>query len=163
MHSQLSTLKNRRGVSLIEMVVVVLMVAIGASVAVPKWGVSLNRTRANCAAQMLERDISSLRRHAVGASTELKLTFASGRTGFTISPPTPSIAGDSSGVVNYAERFPGITLHKIDFDGEEVVTIDIFGDLISPFSALPIGRAVIGIRGNDCHQSVDLILGGSTN
>ena len=78
-------LRRPRGISLIEVVIVILMISILSAVALPRWSAAVQFQRVRHAADRLVTDLSRAREAAYNTSTAKVITFTVGSSQYLIS------------------------------------------------------------------------------
>lgn len=130
--------RNRRGFSLVELVVVVLILGILAAVGSTKYVDSLNHHRAQRSAQRIAADIDAARHGARNRGQSVTITFDTTNHRYTItgmpSPDHPTGAF----VVNLNEGSLKSVLTTADLGGDKVLTFNAFG-LPDSGGALTVG------------------------
>lgn len=137
-----------RAFSLGELIIVVAVTAILAAIAVPRFGNSMTRHRADSAAQRIAADLSYARQRA-------RMSSAAQRIVFDVASNTYEIIGaadmDRNGepyVVSLSEPPYEAVIVSVDFGGDDEVAFDGYG---SPDSG---GQVVI--RAGDFVRQIDL-------
>ncbi|HMO86516.1 MAG TPA: type II secretion system protein [Lacipirellulaceae bacterium] len=118
---------RRRGYTLIELVVVVLIFGILAAAAAPKYVEAMALYRAHVAAQRVAADIRRVREHARRTSTPQTLSFNTANHTYS-SPNVPDIDRPTLPMsVNLFGGDLGATLAAANFGGSPAVQFDIYG------------------------------------
>ncbi|KPK65411.1 MAG: hypothetical protein AMS21_04780 [Gemmatimonas sp. SG8_38_2] len=120
----LAMLQTRRGFTLIEMIVVMLMLAVVASVALPRAVKSSPELQVDLAARALARDLEQLRMRAIAAKRNMRVVFDESENFYTaFMDLTPERSGSfshtdeevrESGLLTRgsSEGVPGVRLRK---------------------------------------------------
>ena len=120
------TTARRRGVTLIDMAITVLVVGILAAAAVPRFAGALHIYRADAAAKRVAADFNFARDQAIATSVPQTVVFDSAGTQYTLSgvadPDRPSQA---YGVALNAE--PYVVSAAVSLGSTRSVTYDIYG------------------------------------
>jgi prepilin-type N-terminal cleavage/methylation domain-containing protein len=135
----------RSGFSLTELTVTVLIVSIIMASTIPSWARIVLEMRATSAAMALASDMQALRRQASRTGQSIVLTITAGTSHMEVSPPQPNLIGDSSGIVDYSRRYPGIVFQSAGFDGEDSAELTMWGDIVSTTNGQPLGNAQASI------------------
>jgi len=80
---------HRRGLSLVEMMITVALIAILSAVALPRWGASIQLQRVNQAANRIVADLARAQEAANNSSTSKLITFTVGTSQYLVSGVTP--------------------------------------------------------------------------
>jgi prepilin-type N-terminal cleavage/methylation domain-containing protein len=116
-----------RGFSMVELVLVVCIMAIVASMAVPRFANSLTRNRVEAAARRVAADLSLARQRARMASASQSVVFdAAGNSYRLPGLPDPDHPG-SEYVVQLGAAPYEATLHRIDLGNDSLITFDAYG------------------------------------
>lgn len=120
--------QNMRGFTLVELVLVLAIIGLLSSMAVPRFGESVARQSADGAARRIAADLAYARRHAMAASTSQ--VFRVTKTANPIyelvglrHPDHPS----KSYVVYFDADCHGATLDSYDFGGDSDLIFDMYG------------------------------------
>lgn len=118
---------ERTAFTLIELITAILIMAIIAAVATPKFSTSIARYRAQAAGMRIASDLAYARNCAMSLGTEQPVVFDSAAIGYTMTAapePNTSQLGYTIGLAD-----AGYVLSQItpDFDGSNQVTFDIYG------------------------------------
>lgn len=137
---------NRRGLSMVEMTATVLVMSIMVAVAVPGWSKYQSEMRSTSAVMALSSDVQALKRHAMRTGKSITMTIVVGTSHMTVDPPVPTLIGDTSGVVDYSVRYPGVVFQSAVFDGSDSAMFTMHGDMVSPSTGQNInnGNATMG-------------------
>ncbi len=118
---------DKRGFTLVELVIVVLIMGILASVVAPKYAHTLQRYRAETAANRVKADLGLAREHAISSSTNQSIVFASS----TISYALPGLAHfdhrSQTYSVELAEAPYNATALSTDLGGDATLQFDHYG------------------------------------
>jgi len=118
---------RRRGVSLLEIAVVLVITAILAAIALPKYAAAIARYRLDSAARRICADLALARSHARLTSTTQPVVFNPANATYQL----PGIAGldnSATSTVNLSADPYQVTLSSVDFGGgASQVTFDAYG------------------------------------
>lgn len=115
----------RRGFSLVELAVVLTIMGIMAAVAVPRLSASISKARVKAATQRVIADLEQAKATAIAKSQPMTIAF--GATGYTIAGIRSLDRFTRDTAVSLAEDPYGVELSKVDFDGAQSVTFDMYG------------------------------------
>lgn len=135
------------GVSLLELVLVLAIVAVMAAMAVPRYGGSAARYRAQMAARRAAADLELVRRRARAASADRSVTFDTGAETYLAAslgePNNPS----ADYRVDLGHAFD-VDIVSASFQGQPTATFDGYG--------IPVAAGQVVIRAGDYQQTVVL-------
>ena len=123
---------DRSGLTLIDLVVTILVIAIGAAVTAPRIGGTLEAYRVCVAADHLVADLNYARRYARLKSTNCTAVFTTTPPSYILTGVPASNRSGGDHTVNFSDLGYGVTFASVDFDGSSDVTFDQFG---RPFTA----------------------------
>jgi len=146
---------RRSAVSLLELTIVTVVMAIGAAVAVPRFSASIEQQRLEAVAQLVHNDVLMLRRYAVETCQELLLEFQAEPALLRITPEVELIGAATSSVA-YGANYPGLQFESVNLDGNNTATVNCRGDLINPSTGNPlaVARVFVGRNGRDVELSL---------
>ena len=115
--------------SLVEITIVVIIIAILSSIAVPRFGTSLARYRADHAASRLRADLSLARDTAIHQSRPITVTFVTGApASYTIVGLRDSDrASVANSLVNLSKEPYFATFNAVTVGGDSAIIFDGFG------------------------------------
>ena len=148
---------KRSGVSLVETVIVMMIMAIAAAAAIPSWSASLEATRLQNATQAVKAEIALLRRLSIRSSEPVSFTVNVGDSTIQLGTAIPLRIGNAAGELDYASRFPGVTFSACDFDGSSTLKINIYGELINSATDADLSSATIVLTNSSGTQTLDLL------
>lgn len=149
---------RRPAFSMIEMTIAASILAIGSAVIVPRWSQSVERAKLTNMRRCLETDIEMLRRLSVRRGQQLSLSFAANSGEITIAPPIPEVLGNAAGVVDYADRFPGVEFSAVDLNGNSTCKINHYGELVSVYTGQTLNAGLLTVATDSQSQQSDLLL-----
>lgn len=122
--------RNRRilrGFSLVELIMVVLIVSIVASIAIPRFASTLALQRVEAAANRIQRDLEFARRYARQSSAELTVAFDQATHSYHLIGVSDPNHPAQEYVIELGEEPYQVQILAVDFDGNAKVTFDGFG------------------------------------
>lgn len=132
-----------RGFTLAELLIALLMVAILAAVALPKWTDSLRRRRLAMAANRIVADIHRAQSAAYASSSAKVITFNTGLHQYTIAGLSSLATGSSDYTVNLADEPFQCRLNSVwGQTGTQLLTFNGYGE------AATSGNIVISAGGD---------------
>lgn len=147
---------NRRGVTLVELVIVLLVIGIVSAAAVPKYAASLSRFRVDMAAQRIARDLAFVKRQAISNSTTATVQFVPATETYSVS----GVAGiDRRGTgfsVDLAVDPYRVDVTSASFNGGQTISFDRYG---APSAG---GQVVVAIGGYQQTITVESSTGRAT-
>jgi prepilin-type N-terminal cleavage/methylation domain-containing protein len=118
---------NRRAVTLVELVIVVLLMGIIAGIAAPKYGTALASFRVDCAARRIAADLRLARDYAQKASQAESVDFSVAGNSYILSsmrnPDRPAVVYS----VSLAATQYAVDVTSVDFEGIDVIQFDMYG------------------------------------
>lgn len=134
--------------SLFELLFVVAIIAIIAAIAMPKYGNSVARYRAQCAARRVAADLLLARSNARSASAERVVTFNTVAGSYTLSGMRHLDHASQPYTVTLVDAPYHATLYYADFGGAPQAQFDMYGS--------PKWGGKVIVRVGDYEQTVDL-------
>lgn len=122
----LSSFRNRRAFSLIELVIVLAIIGILAAMAVPHFADAAIRNRIDIAAKRIAADLELARKHAIHSSTPQTVTFNG--NGYEISGMRDLDRSTSSYKVDLSDEPYRAQIRSADFDGDSEINFDTYGN-----------------------------------
>jgi len=116
-----------RGFSMVELVLVVCIMAIVASMAVPRFANSLTRNRVEAAARRVAADLSLARQRARMASASQSVVFDAAGNSYRLPGLSDPDHPGSEYVVQLGAAPYEATLHRIDLGNDSLITFDAYG------------------------------------
>jgi prepilin-type N-terminal cleavage/methylation domain-containing protein len=118
----------RRGFSLVEMVIVVLIIGIVALATIPRYQDYWTRHSLQSACQRVAADLRHAQSHAMSTSQNVDVNFS-------VSPDDsysiPSLDSEANALLVYSVNVNGVpyrsSIHSANFDGDAVVVFNPFG------------------------------------
>jgi len=102
-------MRQKKGFTIIEMIVTVSIVAILAAIAIPTYYGLMPRYRLNGAARQVMGDLINARMNAVKLNTTMSITFTG--SGYTIS--NASSGGSYNVTFNIQDHYSGVTINPV--------------------------------------------------
>jgi Tfp pilus assembly protein FimT len=122
-----ATAASRRGFTLVDVAIAVLIMGLVAATAVPRFGDAVNRHRALSTARRIQSDLERARRHAISASRDVVVRFDPAADTYGI--PALSHLNDSQQTWTVAlSDYPYVAnLASADFGGDAAVVFNLHG------------------------------------
>jgi len=114
---------NRKGMSLIELMIVIAIIGILLSVAIPQWRRYTQNADLKTAARGIAGDFFNMKQRAVGETVDYRISFDVGNNSYQM------INADTDDVVqtrNISEFGAGVTLNNANFGGAASNQIDFY-------------------------------------
>ena len=149
-----SAAPRRRGTSLLGVLVLLAVLGVAASLAIPAWFHRPDVTLEN-AAHLLAQDLRDVQNRATLAHFAMEVRFEPDGDGYravrTNGEPLNAPVGDGPFVRTYSRDavFRGVRVLRVDFEGAEAMRFDRRG------SAVTTGEIVLGFRGEERTVHVD--------
>jgi type II secretory pathway pseudopilin PulG len=148
---------RRSGFSVLELTITLLVVAISASVAIPRWVEAAERQHLRSATRLIESDLrTALRSAAIRSRTHI-LTIQAGTGTLTISPALAAGSAPASEAIDYALRFNGLVFVAANLDGGTTCKIDMYQRLLNPNTNQPLATATLQVQIKGKRQTLDLL------
>jgi type IV fimbrial biogenesis protein FimT len=147
-------LRRRRGFSLLELTIVILIIGILAAVVTPNWASLLSKYRADAAAQRIVTDLSRLQSLAYSTSTTQTLTFNVAQSTYQITGLRGLDRVNSTYSVDLAAEPYRSTLVSATFGGAAQISFDGYGQ-----PTVAGGTVIVSSGGQQRTISVDATTG----
>jgi len=108
---------NRKGFSLVELMIVIALIGILSTIAIPMWNRYRQNTDLKTAAREIAGDIFNMKQRAVGEQTRYRITFDLANHRYQL---VNASTGDTIQTRNLSEFGPGITLTGTTFTNNTV-------------------------------------------
>ena len=139
------------GLTLIELVVVVLLLAIVSAIALPRFANTLNATGVKSAAQRIARDIALVRSWARITSQSQSISFDTVHNTYTLSAVPNADHSTSSNTVALSDGTLHATLASANFgSGSTTLTFNGFGVPIG----LPSAGGTVGVSSGSASNTI---------
>lgn len=116
-----------RGYTLAEVVVVLAVIAIVSTIAIPRFSRTLTTTRLRSAAERLVLDFDQARRQAKANGANVTITFAVAQSRYTVSNLTHLDFAGGSYLVELSQQPYGVKTTQAEFGGDASVTFNGYG------------------------------------
>lgn len=117
----------RRGVSLLELVIVILIIGILSAVAIPRYSQSLDHAHVRMAARRIIADFALARQRALTTSTPVEISFDALTSSYSLSNTTDLNNSGTPYSVQLVKSPYKAQLASVDFDGDSAVQFDHYG------------------------------------
>ena len=119
--------RGRAAFSLVELLFVIAIIAVIAAMAMPKYGRSVARYRAQCAARRVAADLMLARSAAKSASAERAVTFNTVAGSYTLAAVRDLDHPQAPYTVTLSDAPYNATLDFADFGGAPQAVFDMYG------------------------------------
>lgn len=119
--------RRARGFSLFELLFVIGIIAVVAAMAMPRYGRSVGRYRAQCAARRVAADLSLAMASARAASAERNVTFNTVAGSYTLAAVRHLDHGGTPYTVSLGDAPYHAELYYADFGGAPQAAFDMYG------------------------------------
>ena len=118
---------RRRGLALIDTVLVILLTGIFVAAAAPRYADAVSRLSVRAAAERVQADLQSARRTAIARSTPVTVTFSTDTNSYSI-PALPGLRTPSETyAVDLSDEPYAVTLLSASFGGDPAVIFNEHG------------------------------------
>ncbi len=145
----------RAGVTLVDLVITVMIVAILAAVAMPRFASTVSRLRTEAVARRIASDLNFARRTAIQTSRTTSVTFAAAPAGYTMTGVEHPAYPSQAYVVAVADIDGSVALQSFNFDGGPVLSFNTYGRPLVGSNALAVGAVVVASGGHALSVVVD--------
>jgi prepilin-type N-terminal cleavage/methylation domain-containing protein len=139
---------DRKGMSLIELMVVIAIIGILLSVAIPPWTRYTQNADLKTAARGIAGDFFNMKQRAVGETANYRITFDEGNNSYQMSNAD---TGDVVQSRNISEFGAGVTLNNANFGGGASKQIDFYARGTSKWGSVILNN----IRGSTATITVN--------
>ncbi len=150
---------ERRGISLVDLVVTVLIMSIIAAVAIPRFTGVLAEYKVETAARQIAADLNYARQYA-------RQTSGTATVEFQVAPPGYLLIGvpalDHSGTdhsVDLNDRGYGVALSTVNLDGGTRVTFDQYGRPFTGGTTVALTNGSVAVQSGAATQTVTIDAG----
>ena len=153
---------RRRGATLIDLTICVLVMGILAAVGAPKFAAVMSRLRSEAVAKRIAADLNYARQAAIRTSRKVSITFRASPAGYDMSgiedPANPSKAYS----VALADIDSSVVLNSFSFNGGTQLSFNNYGCPLVGVSPLAAGTVVLRSGQNSFTVFVSPATGEST-
>ncbi len=118
---------NRRGYSLVELLMVLAIIGVVAAIAAPRYGNAASRYAAESAARRIASDLAQARELAKSASTSYVVTFKTTASAYEFGPTGTDASSPLFHTVRMDREPYNVALKSASFAGTNVVTFNGYG------------------------------------
>lgn len=150
--------RSRRGVTLLDLVITVLIMGILSAVALPRFTTAVARLRTEAVARRIVSDLNYARRTAIQSSQATSVTFRASPAGYDFAGVTHPAHPAQSYRVNLTELDDNVALASFSFDGQPTLSFNAYGRPMVGATALTNGVVRVAYGG----QSFDVLISAAT-
>lgn len=120
--------KNRKGVTIVELVAVMLIMAITAAVALPRISGAVTSTRLETAVNQMVADLEAARQYAISTSSSQLIQIVVADNQYRLlNKPDINHPGTSTTIIDFDDFSSSISIQSVFFDGQDNFTFDMYG------------------------------------
>ncbi len=153
---------HRLGISLLELTVVVILLAIGSALAIPKFSGSLDRSKVDGAAQNVLRTLAMARQQCRSNFINATITPNMNSSQISVTPALDVGAGSSSVLLDLANSISNAQFLQGSYSGQQSFVVDAFGDVRDTASGNILSSAIVSFSTPRYRADIDLVTGTRT-
>ena len=145
---------RRKGVTLVDLVITVLIIGILAAAAAPRFATALARLRAESGARRIASDLNYARRCAMQTSRQTTVTFRSSPAGYDMTNVEHPARPGQPYQVNLSDIDASLALTSFNFNGGASISFNTYGRPLAGNTALTTGVVTISSGGQSSTATV---------